>query len=279
MRLGDAVSSVPSVTDVMQGLWVGRQLSVMEQVSIRSFLANGHAYHLYTYDDVAGVPDGAVLKDGNDILPASRIFRYRDHDSYAGFANFFRYKLLLERGGWWVDTDLVCLKPFTFSQAYVFSSERDGPAVGANCGVIKAPAGSELMAYAWQTCASKDPQSITWGETGPVLMRQVIAALGLEEFIQAPDVFCPVDFADWHRLIERGFAPRASRFSAVWDRLQPGRRHRFDASPIRLTTRSNAVHLWNELWRRAGFDKNEAYAPDSLYEYLKARYLAERADT
>jgi hypothetical protein len=84
---------------VIQGLWIGPELSVMEQLSITSFLRNGHEYHLYVYDEVKHIPDGTVIKKADDILPPSRIFKYKDRPSYAGFANFFRYKLLLERGG------------------------------------------------------------------------------------------------------------------------------------------------------------------------------------
>src|SRR5258706_6206464 len=37
---------------IIQGLWIGPTLSQMEQLSIASFLANGHEYHLFVYDDV-----------------------------------------------------------------------------------------------------------------------------------------------------------------------------------------------------------------------------------
>jgi hypothetical protein len=33
-----------------------------------------------------------------------------------------------------------------------------------------------------------------------------------------------------------------------------------------------AVHFWNELLRRKGFDKNASYPETSIYEQLKARY-------
>ena len=95
----------------MQSLWIGNALSMMEQLSIASFLANGHEYHLYNYEDIENAPDGTVLKAADQILPESMIFKYKAYPSYAGFSNFFRYKLLLTKGGWWVDTDLVCLRP------------------------------------------------------------------------------------------------------------------------------------------------------------------------
>src|SRR5438132_12635269 len=111
----------------------------MEKLSISSFIRNGHDYHLYTYNELPYVPAGTVLKDANEILPASAIFQYRDRPSYAGFANSFRYKLLLERGGWWADTDTVCLRLFDFSEEYVFSSEMQGDIEVINNGLIKAP--------------------------------------------------------------------------------------------------------------------------------------------
>src|SRR6187401_3043571 len=102
----------------------------MERLAIRSFLANGHSFHLYAYDSIDGLPEGAVVKDGNKILPASQIFTYREgfaQGSPAAFSNFFRYKLLLDRGGWWVDTDVVCLRPFDLEDKRLWSSERDDP--------------------------------------------------------------------------------------------------------------------------------------------------------
>ena len=111
-------SPVDKTDPIIQGLWIGAELSVMEQLSIASFLRNGHEYHLYTYAELANVPAGTVIRDANEILPAAAIFQYKDRPSYAGFSNFFRYKLLLERGGWWVDSDLVCLRPFDFTVEY-----------------------------------------------------------------------------------------------------------------------------------------------------------------
>ena len=83
----------------IQGLWIGTHLSALERLSIRSFLQNGHEYHLYAYGEVRNLPDGTTVRDGREILPESRIFQYRDHKSFSAFSNFFRYKLLLDREG------------------------------------------------------------------------------------------------------------------------------------------------------------------------------------
>src|SRR6185503_7281486 len=165
------------MNEIIQGLWIGAELSVMEQLSIASFLENGHDYHLYVYDAVKNVPARAVIKDANEILPASRIFQYKHQASYAGFSNFFRYRLLLERGGWWVDTDVVCLKSFDLPNEYVFSSEPVEDQRYVNCGVVKVPRDSPVMSYAWSVCETKQADALVWGEVGPKLMAESVTKL------------------------------------------------------------------------------------------------------
>jgi mannosyltransferase OCH1-like enzyme len=233
---------------IIQGLWIGSELSIMEQLCISSFLQNGHQFHLYVYNEMRNIPPGTIIKDGNEILPAERIFMYRDWASYAGFANFFRYKLLLERGGWWVDMDLVCIKPFDFDDEYVFSSEISKGEEVVNCGAIKSPAGSLLMAYAWEVCQTKKPQELIWGETGPRLLGEAVRKFSLEKFKKPHQFFCPIGYSDWETLIESG--------------------------QNAMTNDTYAIHLWNEMWRHWAKDKNAHYPSDCLYEQLKKDYLS-----
>ena len=111
------------VRPLIQSLWIGDRLSTMERLCITSFLEHGHPFHLYVYDEVANVPRGVILEDATEIMPRDKIFRYKEHDSVSGFSNLFRYKLLLERGSYWVDSDEICLAPFPSEPEYVFASE------------------------------------------------------------------------------------------------------------------------------------------------------------
>jgi len=236
------------VADVIQSLWIGPRLSAMERLTIQSFLHNGHEFHLYVYDHVDGIPEGTTVCDGNEILPQSMIFVYRDHQSYSGFSNYFRYKLLLDRGGWWVDTDQVCLRPFTVEDEYVFASEPGKHGEDVICaGAIKAPRGCEAMQYAWDVCASKDVSTLKWGEVGPRLVAETVHRFGLERYVRPSRVFCPIGDADWLTII----------------------------SPRRPTLPPDAlgVHLWNERWRREGRDKDAEYPASSLYEGMKRAYF------
>jgi hypothetical protein len=246
MKYGE---SRPGVT--IQGLWIGSKLSALEQLSISSFLANGHSYHLYVYDEPAGVPSGTILRDGNKILPASMIFQYRDHKSYSAFSNYFRYKLLLERGGWWCDTDVICLRPFDFEDRYVFATE---PVLGGETitsGVMKSPRGSDAMSYAWRVCGEKDRATLVWGEVGPRLVRDAVERFSLQRFVKPRTAFCPISYTEWESVLDG-----SARFE--------------------FGEETFALHLWNEMWRREKRDKDGMYDSRCLFERLKMRYLPRR---
>ena len=66
------------MTPIIQSLWIGPSLSKLEQLSIKSFLDNGHTYHLYTYNKRLKVPKGVEIRDGNEILAKTEIFRYKN---------------------------------------------------------------------------------------------------------------------------------------------------------------------------------------------------------
>ena len=239
--------------EIIQSLWIGEKLSVMEKLSISSFIAHGHPFHLYVYDEVKGIPEGTTIKDASKILPPDKIFKYKDHDSYAGFANLFRYKLLLEEGNYWVDTDLVCLKPFLHSADYIFASERiqtkiANKSIRANNCLIKAPGGSAIMEYCYKKSASKDLGVLKWGETGPELLTEAITMMKMQNYVAKPKIFCPVNWWDWNQFLD----------GSIDDRVLAD---------------SHAVHLWNEMWRRNQVDKSSAFNVSSIYEQLKQTYL------
>ncbi|MFO8127917.1 MAG: class I SAM-dependent methyltransferase, partial [Yoonia sp.] len=93
-------------------LWIGPELSWMEQICLESFLWNGHRTILYLYEDVASVPDGVEVRDARDIMPSDEIIYHVNTGSPAFHSDVFRLRLLDQVDCLWIDTDAYCLKPF-----------------------------------------------------------------------------------------------------------------------------------------------------------------------
>jgi hypothetical protein len=243
---------LPMNDSIMQTLWVGPRLSTMSRMALQSFLDHGHEVHLYCYARVDGAPAGIVFRDAGEILPEHQVFAYRSgfgRGSYSAFSNYFRYKLLLDRGGWWVDADVVCLRPWTFEEEHVFASERVDrrtDSVTTSSCAIKQPAGSPLMAWTWKACQRTNPDDLRWGEVGPRLLHEAVETFGWWESVRRPQVFNPVDSFDWGALVDAARAPV-------------------------LGTDTCAVHLWHQMWREHGADPEARYDADCLYERLKRR--------
>jgi len=122
------------------------------------------------------------LLDAGKVFHRDRVFTYRQHPTVAGFANFFRYKMLLENGGWWVDMDTVCVAPFDFARTYVLSSEGIGRDLHVNNGMLKTPAGSDLMRRSLGECEQMDTQRLEWGQSGPLLLGRLVREFALQHY-------------------------------------------------------------------------------------------------
>jgi hypothetical protein len=243
----------PSTSNrVVQSLWIGKALSTLERLSIQSFLANGHEFHLYCFGTPAGVPHGTVIRHAADVLPERRVFAYGDgfaKGSPSAFSNFFRYRLLLERGGWWVDTDVVCLRPFEFPDVRLWATERMEPPqeLTVSTSVIKAPVGDALMQWACDACEHIDTSAVQFGQIGPRLLQKGVDALGLHAWMRPHTFFSPIAFYDWNTVLE-------------------------SRRPFQFGGEVFGIHLWNQMWNAHNVDKNAAFPPDCLFEHLKRRY-------
>ena len=183
-----------------------------------------------------------------EILPAKEIFCYQrgfGKGSVSAFTNGFRYKLLLERGGWWADMDVVCVRPLDFADDHVLGRERspDGRQQIGNA-LLKAPVGSPLMEYCWRRSRGVDRARLVWGQIGPRLVSRAVEAVAVPARILDPAAFYP-------------------------DRLLAGvavDSHR------EMPRDCHAIHLWNAKWRAERLDPDAVYDRGCIFEQLKGRY-------
>jgi len=233
---------------IVHGLWIGNTLSIIEQLCIRSYISCGHSFYLWLYEPLQGeLPPEVHVKNASEIIPREQVFCYRNTNqfghgkgSFAGFSDIFRYKLLYEKGGWWTDMDVVCLKPLDFDAAYVFRNHHDFPVIG---NIMKCPQGSELM----KACFDEATQQVTDENTDwnlPIkILNKHIALKHLENHI-LPFTNCD----DW-RIVKQLIIKN-----------------------IAVPMHWHAIHLLNEEWRRHGIRKN-GIAPHSYLGRKFSRYM------
>ncbi|WP_199233862.1 glycosyltransferase, partial [Pedobacter sp. HMWF019] len=108
--------------NIVQSMWIDPVIGDLQVLCLNSFIANDVEFHLYTYNEILNAPEGIIIKDANEILNRSLIFK-DNKNSYATFSDWFRIKLLYLVGGWWVDCDVLFIKKFNFRAKYVFATE------------------------------------------------------------------------------------------------------------------------------------------------------------
>ncbi len=175
-------------SQMINALWIGKRLSRLELLTIRSFLSFGYSFRLWLYEELeTKLPEGVLIGNANDIIPRDRVFSYRNKNayghgkgSYAGFSDIFRYKLLYEKGGWWVDMDVTCLRPLDFTQAYFFRSHHELKVVG---NVMKCPRHSDLMRRCYEEASEKVTEHNTDWHKPVNILNQNIDRLDLGKYI------------------------------------------------------------------------------------------------
>lgn len=269
---------------VINGLWIspdGKPLSNLERLCIHSFCANGHDFRLWVYGDIPNIPQdtsGGKIEvcDGNEILSKDKIFVY--HNSLAGFSDWFRWELMRQVGGWYVDMDVVCFHPLDFPDAVYIGREND---TLFNSAVMKFPANHQIVAAIADACANpskivpwddrkrrrrktirqikfwRNPfESMSWGEAGgPDGLTRALNHFDARRFGGAFYDFAPISWDNPSQFTDESLHSRQM--------LEP------------LLTHSYGCHFYHNAWARNGWDKNGEFPLHSLYETLKRRYLPE----
>jgi hypothetical protein len=229
-------------------LWIGPALGLIERLSLRSFVAQGHPVALYGYDAMAGVPAGVELRDAGAILPRAVADAMRARTgSFAMFSDLFRMELQRHGLGLWSDVDVIAMRPIEVDGPFVAGRESDRFLNGA---VLKLDPDSAMLrdwvavtksgrvppwlpfhrapgAYLRQALGARiEPAELPFGTFGPKLITALAERHGLTGMAQPIEVFYPLRPRDATRL---------------WD------------PTLRLadivTDRTLAIHLWNEKLR------------------------------
>lgn len=246
--------------------WHGSSLSTIELLSIKSFLNQGHKFVLYVYDMDMEVPPNVIKKNANDIISHNDIFKYCG--SFATFSDLFRYKVLYEYGGIWVDLDMVCVKPLVIDSDFYFASERTiqkGPyrnrtrvEVATNA-ILKATPKSEFYKELFNKCWNiRNNIPKLHGRQSKVIFLHYLK-LQIEEYdwydyIAPANHHCPVDFWNTKEIfMDIDHYPSKYGVSAY--------------TREEILKNCITIHLYRSIIRKRNIDINAS--PVSLFSYLK----------
>jgi hypothetical protein len=227
-----------------QSFWSGKTLTPYETLCLRSFIDRGHMFDLYTFDSGLRVPAGVRIRDAAEILGAEEFFVYEEgtgKGSPAAFSNRFRYELLVRKGGWWVDTDVICLRDDipVFPEFYAAEDE-----TLVNVAVLFFEPQHPLM-IACADAARRMGRRVRWGDSGPFLFTRLLNERGYRDRIASSELCYPV-----HHYYAS-------------DILRPSR-----CADLRERTKSSLfVHLYNGSLLLRGVEKSKAPPRGSMLDF------------
>jgi hypothetical protein len=242
--------TIDTDTQTINALWIGKRISKLEMLTIHSFLAFGYRFKLWLYEPLENtLPKNIIIGDANEIIPKEQVFAYKNKNkyghgkgSYAGFSDIFRYKLLYEKGGWWVDMDVTCLKPLDFDKQYFFRNHHELKIVG---NVMKCPKHSKLMKYCYdEAIATVTEENTDWHKPIEILNNN-IAKLGLEQYI-------------YRNISNEDKWDSTSKF--IWTNEE-------------LPDHWHIIHWQNEEWRAKKVSRNSFYFKSTLAKLMRTHQL------
>ncbi|AZO57761.1 hypothetical protein EJ077_21415 [Mesorhizobium sp. M8A.F.Ca.ET.057.01.1.1] len=168
--------------------------------------AAGHPVRVWTYSPNKLeflVPLGVEVRTADDVMPRALFDRIVAGSEIRYFSDAFRYAVLYEHGGLWMDCDVVMLRPFPFRGSYFFNLQwRGGHQGHFICGnVIYAEAYSHHLRVLYEMSIERffGDTGKGFGEIGPRLLSDYVASdagAELREWVFGPMLFNPIDWTE-----------------------------------------------------------------------------------
>lgn len=241
----------------IHAIWIGHRLGPVHAACLSSFRRFGHQVFLHCYRPPEDLPEGVQIFDANRIMNPEEITRFKGTGSPSLGTNTYRYRLLREGLGIYVDTDVFCLHPID-DEDYIMGFEETHRINGA---ILKLP--SECAMLTDLLKAAEDPYFVPpwqgkgrrvkdhvrrflriprhvstrpWGVYGPDLITYFARKHGLTAHAKPIDIFYPVHYNQTSLLFQKGL-----RLNDL------------------ITPRAKAVHLYNNSF--GGREETEGGAP------------------
>ena len=136
----------PNINNV-HFVWIGERLSLLEQLSIKSFQRHGFIANLWSYNLITNVPENTILRNAEEILSKDSLFSFQGTTnlsltnngigSFSHWSDTFQLLLLKKYGEWYSQLDVSCLKRPEDSEYYF--SPHPGSRKLMNTFIMKTP--------------------------------------------------------------------------------------------------------------------------------------------
>lgn len=216
---------------IVNGFWYGKEIDELSIYCIQSWIKKGFEFHLWSYNKTQ--VEGAITKNASLILKEDQYFTYdggHSAGSPVAFSNLFRAELLYQKGGLYVDLDMLCVNAFNFSdKRFVFSKQghnamdwlesKYGKKLSVATSIIYSKNKGEKIFKEWvKNINELRINKIKHGDLGPDLFTKLVIENKLEKYLYKKEYFCPADFYNFSLLLERKYNSwTVHLYSSMWE--------------------------------------------------------------
>jgi len=210
-------------------------------------LRQNYKVRLFCYDSITNVPAGIDIADAREIMPRQELLVHRATGSPALGTNKFRYLIMKKGLGYWLDTDVIMIKPLP-AEDYIFGWQDEHLICNAvfylsqNSSILSDICDFVSQQYPippfyddatrsdleqkLQSGQPVDVRDMGWGVYGPQALTFFVRKNGLLHFAKPREDFYPIHWTQAHVLLSS----------------------KYEVSEL-ITTSTIAVHLWNQVLR------------------------------
>ena len=231
----------------LRTFWNGDSITPYQLLCLRSFVDHGHRVEVFSYNLKLIVPKWLTLRDAEEILPRGKVLHPLE-ERMAIRANRFRWALLKKFGGWWIDPDIMLMKP-DLPDTDVFFGNLD--AFGeVPTAALKFPANHKIVDEALARSIAEDDAQPESDRAGSGMLTILASENGLDLANDSGKSLGPITWFN------------------VLDLFNP-------AKAVEMAERignERFLHIQSDVWRRAGIHPWLAPPDGAFLDALFARF-------
>ena len=246
--------------DIIKSLWIGSYLNNISELCIMSWLRLNYKVELYI--DTLNLPKymDRYRKSGQLIFKSIKeIMPYDKSQEILPYSDLFRYKMIFQTGGTWIDADMFLLKRLpkddiiiSSEHTFIKGAFKSKLTFVPNIGVLRFPKGNQFL----ENLIFKIENSFKKAEylDNMIVFRKKLKNHPYFDLVSPPNMYCP---CPWWQTKEMYYSDHYT--------IKYGVKNMTNKEMLNSAT---SIHLWNNITHtKHNIDFNKIN-PDSLYARL-----------